>query len=154
MKIRDEYVHGAWNQICDRSGFKVKNTGTRREWNHSVVRNKDWEARHPQDFLRAIPDHQAVEDPRPGAADGFTQGETTVDVDAFAGDTVIGVASTADMSVGDSIIIFMDNQIAHLSTIASFVDSVSVTINDPLTYKSSVDSLISVYSNVITEADL
>lgn len=37
-----------------------------------MVCPNDWEARHPQDFLRAVPDHQAVPWARPETPDVFT----------------------------------------------------------------------------------
>jgi hypothetical protein len=65
---QDRYKHGDFNRICDRSGFKVKASETRREWTGRIVRVEDWEPRHPQDFVRARPDHQSVAFPRPEPA--------------------------------------------------------------------------------------
>ena len=62
---------GYYNQICDRTGFKVKSDKTKKEWTHNIVRTKDWEERQPLDFLRAIRDHQAVANPRSESEDDF-----------------------------------------------------------------------------------
>lgn len=62
---------GDWNQICDRTGFKVKASGTRKEWNGLIVRRESFEERQPQDYLRSFEDHQAVPDPRSEATDTF-----------------------------------------------------------------------------------
>lgn len=67
MKYR--YVHGAHNVICDQSGFKVKSTDTQMQWDHLRVRHRDFDYRHPQDFVRGRVYHQAVPNPRPGATD-------------------------------------------------------------------------------------
>ena len=77
---RDEYVHGDHNVICDRSGFKVKASQTRMEWNGLRVRIEDWEPRHPQDFVRGRADRQTVADARPEPTDVFLEtNEVTAD---------------------------------------------------------------------------
>ena len=68
---QNQYKHGDFNRICDRSGFKVKASETRREWNGLIVRTVDWEIRQPQDFVRGVPDHQVVPYPRPEGEDVF-----------------------------------------------------------------------------------
>ena len=117
--MRNEYRHGDANAHCDRSGFKVKHSELRPEWNGLMVRKEDWEARHPQDFVKGVKDLQAIADPRPGAADASEASETTLDAAELAGQTVISVTSTSNMTVGDTVLVFMDNEIAHLSTISS-----------------------------------
>lgn len=67
----DEYRHGDFNRICDRSGFKVKASETMRTWDGLIVRKEDWEPRHPQDFVRGRKDHQNVPHARPEATDTF-----------------------------------------------------------------------------------
>lgn len=59
------YKPGEWNVTCDRTGFKIKSGNTRKEWNGKIVRKESWEPRHPQDFVRAIPDFPGVRDARP-----------------------------------------------------------------------------------------
>jgi len=59
------------NVIDDRNGFKVKNTECAYEWNGLLVRKKDWEPRHPQDFLRGTADNIAVLDARPDTESEF-----------------------------------------------------------------------------------
>lgn len=53
-----------WLQ-CDRSGFKVRKSQTRQEWNGLIVRKVDWEPRHPQDFVRGRADKQSFPGARP-----------------------------------------------------------------------------------------
>jgi len=67
MKSRyaNYYQPGGWNVICDRTGFKIKRSGARREWNNAVVRWESWEPRNEQDFLRGIKDEPAVPLARP-----------------------------------------------------------------------------------------
>ena len=61
----DYYKHGDFNRICDRSGFKVKASETKEEWNGLIVREEDFETRHPQDFVRGKRDLQSVPKARP-----------------------------------------------------------------------------------------
>lgn len=75
----DQYVHGDFNVICDRSGFKVKAGDTRTEWTGKRVRWQDWEARHPQDFVKGRADRQSVHNPRPEASDNFLNRTVTQD---------------------------------------------------------------------------
>lgn len=59
------YQPGGWNVICDRTGFKIKHSDSRREWNNAVVRRESFEERNEQDFLRGIRDDPAVPLARP-----------------------------------------------------------------------------------------
>jgi len=65
MGNTDYYYPGGYNVICDRTGFKIKSSQAKKEWTNAVVREGSWEERHPQDFVRAVPDNQQVEDARP-----------------------------------------------------------------------------------------
>jgi hypothetical protein len=62
---RERLVHGDWNAICDRCGFKFKASELKKTWDNLYVCEKDWELRHPQDFLKSRRDDQAVPWTRP-----------------------------------------------------------------------------------------
>ena len=62
---------GDFLRIDDRSGFAVYASETRKEWNGAIVHRRSFEARHPQDFVRARADRQRVPDPRPRPPDVF-----------------------------------------------------------------------------------
>jgi hypothetical protein len=64
---------GDFLRIDDRSGFCVYASETRKEWNGAIVDRRSYEARHPQDFVRARVDKQSVPDPRPRPADVFVE---------------------------------------------------------------------------------
>jgi len=56
---------GQWNAICQRCGFEYKSRQISKEWTGLRVckgsgTNECWEPRHPQENLRAKPDHQSV----------------------------------------------------------------------------------------------
>lgn len=69
--MKDCYVHGAHNVICDASGFKIKSTESRKMWDDKIVHHKYFESRHPMDFLRGFPDNPAVPDARPDSTPTF-----------------------------------------------------------------------------------
>ena len=154
MRNKTEFVKGAHNVICDRTGFKVKSTEVRKEWNHSVVRREDYEARHPQDFVRGVRDDQSVSDPRPGATDIPTHSETTLDAAELAGQTILSVASTSNMTVGDSILIALDDDIFHLSTIQSISAGDTVTIVDAIPSKAASGNKVVIASAQTSDSDL
>ena len=60
---------GHYWMICDRCGFKVRNDHMQTEWTGLQVCDETvngcYEDRHPQDFVRAVPDYQVVSPARP-----------------------------------------------------------------------------------------
>ena len=64
---------GTWAAICDRCGFRFPSDQLKREWTGSMVCVPCWEPRHPQDFVRAIPDHQSPPWVRPPPEDSFVR---------------------------------------------------------------------------------
>lgn len=75
--MKTYYVHGAHNVIDDQTGFKIKSTEARKQWNNLIVHWSHFERRHPMDFLRGFPDNPSVKDPRPDSDPIFV----TEDVD-------------------------------------------------------------------------
>lgn len=67
------YRFGDNNIIDDRTGFKIKASDSRQEWNNFIVSKTEWEARQPQDLLRGFPDRQAAQINRPGSPDEFLE---------------------------------------------------------------------------------
>lgn len=73
------YKDGDWYVICDRTGFKIRASESRREWNGLIVHQSVWEPRHPQDFVRGTRDVQTPPFVRSEASDDFlTDNEVTV----------------------------------------------------------------------------
>lgn len=66
-----------WLQ-CDRSGFKVRRSQTRQEWNGLIVRKSDWESRQPQDFVRGRADKQSFPGSRPEPEEDIFLGDNEV----------------------------------------------------------------------------
>lgn len=70
-KNQNKLVLGDYNAICDVCKWKFKASDLRRRWDNLMVCEKDWEPRHPQDFIRAIPDMQALPWTRPETGNDF-----------------------------------------------------------------------------------
>lgn len=71
--MSNSYSPGDYYVICDVCGFKYRASQTQRRWDNLRVCAKDWEPRHPQDFVRGRRDRQRVPDPRPEPADNFIE---------------------------------------------------------------------------------
>ena len=81
--MRSTYaVLGDHNVICDRTGFKLKASGCRLQWDNEFVRGQSWEQRQPMDLIRSFPDKQSVDIPRPESQNSFqsTQAVTPGDL--------------------------------------------------------------------------
>lgn len=50
------FKSGQWNAICDRCGREFKSGELRKDWQGLMVCSKDFEYRHPQDFLKISPE--------------------------------------------------------------------------------------------------
>lgn len=59
------YVSGDWNAIDDVSGLQHKASDLALQWDGLRVAADDVEERHPQDFLRSVPDKIRVPWTRP-----------------------------------------------------------------------------------------
>ena len=68
MGIADYLALGDWNAICARCGAKFKASMLRREWQGYYVCSSCHEPRHPQDFVRGIPDVQVTPWAQPALA--------------------------------------------------------------------------------------
>lgn len=65
------YIAGDWWVICDVCGFKKLASQVQKRWDGMIVCSEDWEPRHPQDFLRSVPENTSVPFVRPEPADTF-----------------------------------------------------------------------------------
>jgi hypothetical protein len=73
---QDPLDHGDYYVVCDYSGRRVPASQTKMTWDGYRVWDRLWEPRHPQDFVRGVPDPQKVPNPRPKQQPTFR----TVDV--------------------------------------------------------------------------
>lgn len=93
MGISTTFVPGQWNAICDRCGGNFKSGELRRTWQGFMVCAKDWEPRHPQDFVRGVKDDMTPQWTRPRPVDIFTTFPVGLPPsEPFTGSAVAGVA--------------------------------------------------------------
>lgn len=64
------YQPGVWSAICDVCGFEYKSYQLKKRWDGYMVCSKDWEPRHPQEFVKDKPS-KALPWTRPEAPDTF-----------------------------------------------------------------------------------
>lgn len=57
-------------EICDRTGFRVRHGDLREEWTGAMVRERSWERRNIQEFVRGVGDEQEGS-PRPEQSDEY-----------------------------------------------------------------------------------
>lgn len=61
------------NATCDRCGRPFKASELSKTWDGLWVCRRDWEPRHPQDFVKGVKDDMSVNISRPGwLTDSFT----------------------------------------------------------------------------------
>lgn len=63
------YKPSQWNAVCDRCGFEFKSSELIEDWQGLRVCKKDYETRHPQDFIRIRPEKPAAAWARPENTD-------------------------------------------------------------------------------------
>lgn len=74
MPNADYLALGRWNAICDRCGRKFKSHMLQKDWQGFMLCPRDWEPRHPQDFVRGPQPECPPEWVRPPAGeDTFTR---------------------------------------------------------------------------------
>jgi hypothetical protein len=58
MGKADYYAEGDYNASCAECGRKFKASTLKRHWKGYYVCPDHWEPRHPQEFVRGVPDNQ------------------------------------------------------------------------------------------------
>lgn len=68
---KDFFKDGEWNVIDPISGKKLKSSKMRRRWDGQMISEETLDPRHPQDFVRGVPDNQSVPFAYPEPTDQF-----------------------------------------------------------------------------------
>lgn len=138
------YVLGSFYRTDDRTGFPQRAENTRKEWTGSIVDERVWEARQPQDLVRGVQDQQSVPEARPLAPNAFVgpiYGELSADAAPQA--FVLELQSTAGMSAGDEIGVMLDSGSFWNTVILGIIDGTTLLIGPPLpTNASSGNSVV------------
>lgn len=90
------YVPGDWYRICDRTGYKVRASKTKKEWTGNIVRDQSFELRQPQDFVRGRKDPQTVPDARPRQTNHFIEPNYRITMKTFDGENEDNIRITMD----------------------------------------------------------
>ncbi len=91
------FTSGQYNALCDRCGFKFKSSELKKDWQGLMVCSKDYEARHPQDFIKVRPEKAIPEWTRPRTEDVFTEVCYLWELSGYA-----GLGSAGCMAAGNS----------------------------------------------------
>ncbi len=92
MGAADYLELGSWNVVCYVCGRKYKSSQVKKHWQGYYVCDKDWEPRHPQDFVRNVGDRMTPEWSQPMPADQFVPIYTLQARSAVAGLAIAGLA--------------------------------------------------------------
>lgn len=63
--MRNTHRVGNWLVVCDECGLTYYNDQTRKRWDGALVCLKDWEPRHPQDYVHAKTESKPPTNVRP-----------------------------------------------------------------------------------------
>ena len=103
---RADYLKlGDWNALCDICGQKYKASELRKNWKGLMVCSRDFEPRHPQDFVRGVEDNPTPPWTRPAPAATFVDvcfpnGMSAIPGFAVAGCVIPGYLSLFNAAVG------------------------------------------------------
>ncbi len=147
MPINRVYRPGRFWRICDRSGLRIWDADSKKEWTGLMIRNKSWEERHPQDFVRGVADPQNVPEVRPVQTTTFIGPLGTVTTASVAaGISVIPVQQSARMLPGDIITIMLDNGENKRFTITNVTSAIQITVTPKLPFSSASGNEVIDYS--------
>lgn len=68
-ELAHRYIAGDYWMICDECGLQYRRSKMLERWDGFWVCTKDWEPRHPQEFMRGKADKIAVDVSRPEQTD-------------------------------------------------------------------------------------
>lgn len=107
---RDKFYRpGDYYQLDDNSGFKVRASQTRQQWNNIVTIPEHFNPRQPQDLVVAVRDDQTVPIPRSRQKNQFVIVGTEVAAPSPRGANVITVFSTVGFAAGNTVQVMLDS---------------------------------------------
>lgn len=84
--MRNYYVSGDWNALCQRCGFKYKASQLKKEWTGLHVCSHCWEPRQPLDLIRVREDKETVSWASPEPTDIFVTAGDALLIETDNGD--------------------------------------------------------------------
>lgn len=89
------WSQGEWKAVCDSCGLFFKSSDLKLRWDGLMVCQRDWETRHPQELIRAIPDQQKLPWTRPDVTPVYWVDGTICTPEGRQGVAGYGVAGCA-----------------------------------------------------------
>lgn len=86
MGRADFWKKGQWLAVCDVCGMKYHSDDLKERWDGLMCCRQDWNPRQPQDFVRGIPDPQAVPWTRTDSPPQFIYNPVTFAITDFYGE--------------------------------------------------------------------
>lgn len=139
--MKDRFVPGAHNVICDRTGFKIKSTKAKKEWTGNIVRKSSWEARHPQDFVRSKPERINIVGARPVPAivyQGYGDPDSALSNAADILSSVISTTTNATLFSADTDTVTIGNVNKFYGIRFDLATAASTTITPTFEYSTGV----------------
>lgn len=87
-----------WKAICDVCGFEFQSDELKHRWDGLMVCHKDYETRHPQDFIKVRPERGAPPWTRPEPAEVFARYCSLIDVNAIPGIGLVGCSIVGEVN--------------------------------------------------------
>ncbi|MAH48683.1 hypothetical protein CMI37_22850 [Candidatus Pacearchaeota archaeon] len=101
---------------CDLTGEDYRQSDMRKQWDGVWVNKRDWEPRHPQDFVKGVKDHQAVYEPRP-TIDSAIDNTTTTSAASSRGGFTVTLTDVTNVADGDAIGVTLDDALVQWNTV-------------------------------------
>lgn len=89
---------GDWNAVCFVCGGKYKASELKKSWKGYWTCHQCWEPRHPQDFVRGIPDRQTVAWSQPVPAYSYVNVCTIQGVSAYIDLAIVDCCIVGNMN--------------------------------------------------------
>lgn len=143
MARRRTYRPGDFLRQCARTGFTLYASDTKREWTGQIVRDRSYEARNAQEFVRGVEDHQAVYDPRPlyggdnatdsdGLVNSIGPTVTTLTAGHDPGDTALTISSSTGFNAGNTVRVSLREGNIQSGVISSVDSTTQITLTKGL----------------------
>ncbi len=105
--------------LDDFSGFKIRASTARMQWDNRFTAPGHWSPRHPQDLVTGVRDTQTVAIARPRQQNQFTIVATFATAAALAGANTITVDSSIGFNIGDLCQVILDSGVPFQFTVSS-----------------------------------
>ena len=137
---------------CDVCGFDYRRSQMRQRWDGLWTCHKDWEPRHPQDFVKGRPDRQSVPVARPDNVN-FTN-TTTLNGAVAKGASSIVITSATDIADNDSIGITLDDGSIQWTVVYGWTSGTTIPLMEPLSGAAASGNTVYTAGDSFLNADI